>query len=98
MSKIQGMNVHIKFRIAILIYLSAAYAVALPLLALLTDLVINGAIIDIWKNSYSFGSLLSSRKMLYLKFAGLGAALGFFYWLFFYRKYRHYDPLDKYFK
>lgn len=92
------MNVNIKIRLAILIFLMAAYAVALPVLALLTDLVINGAIIDIWNNSYSFGSLLSFRKMLYLKFAGLGATLGFFYWLFFYRKYQHYDPMDKYFK
>ncbi|EMO7863517.1 hypothetical protein WDR94_000521 [Citrobacter amalonaticus] len=92
------MNTNIKFRIAILIYLTTAYAVALPTLALFADLVINGAIIDIWEKSYSFGNLLSSRKVLYMKLAGLGAALGFFYWLFFYRKYRHYDPMDKYFK
>ncbi|MDU4311343.1 MAG: hypothetical protein E7I11_06485 [Klebsiella michiganensis] len=55
------MHINTKMRIAALLYLMAAYAVALP-------------------------------------FAGLGAILGFIYWLFFFRKYRHYDPLDKYFK
>lgn len=67
-------------------------------IALFTDLVINGGIIDMWKGAYSFVDLLVRRKMLYLQFAGLGAILGFIYWLFFFRKYRHYDPLDKYFK
>lgn len=89
-------NQHIEY--LTLFYLIVAYAIALPLMALFTDLVITGSIIDIWRGSYSFAELLSFRKILFLKFAGLGAVLGFFYWLFFYRKYRHHDPLDKYFK
>lgn len=92
------MHINTKMRIAALLYLMAAYAVALPALALFTDPVINGGIIDMWKSAYSFVDLLVRRKTLYLQFAGLGAILGFIYWLFFFRKYRHYDPLDKYFK
>ena len=87
-----------KYRIWALIYLMAAYALALPALALFLDLVINGSIIDIWKDEYSFADLLSLRKNLLFYFAELGAALGFVYWLFFFRKYRHHDPLDQYFK
>ena len=92
------MHINTKMRIAALLYLMAAYAVALPGLALFTDLVINGGIIDMWKGAYSFMDLLARRKILYLQFAGLGATLGCVYWLFFSRKYRHHDPLDKYFK
>nr|WP_227507137.1 hypothetical protein [Klebsiella michiganensis] len=92
------MHINTKMRLAALLYLMAAYAVALPGLALFTDLVINGGIIDMWKGAYSFMDLLARRKILYLQFAGLGATLGFVYWLFFFRKYRHHDPLDKYFK
>lgn len=92
------MRINTKMRLAALLYLMAAYAVALPALALFTDLVINGGIIDMWQGSYSFLNLLDLRKILYLQFAGLGAITGFVYWLFFFRKYRHYDPLDKYFK
>lgn len=92
------MHINVKYRIGALIYLMAAYALALPALALFTDLVINGSIIDMWKGSYSFADLLSMRKTLFMQFAGLGAALGFVYWLFYFRRYRHHDPLDKYFK
>ena len=92
------MHIKTKMRIAALLYLMAAYAVALRAIALFTDLVINGGIIDMWIGAYSFVDLLVRRKMLYLQFAGLGAIQGFIYWLFFFRKYRHYDPLDKYFK
>ncbi|HCC4550924.1 TPA: hypothetical protein M5K93_000652 [Klebsiella oxytoca] len=92
------MRINTKMGLAALLYLMAAYAVALPTLALFTDLVINGGIIDMWQGSYSFLNLLDLRKILYLQFAGLGAILGFVYWLFFFRKYRHHDPLDKYFK
>ena len=92
------MHINTKMRIAALLYLMAANALAQPALALFTDLVINGGIIDMWKSAYSFVDLLVRRKTLYLQFAGLGAILGFIYWLFFFRKYRHYDPLDKYFK
>ncbi|MFA1017696.1 hypothetical protein AB8780_08560 [Enterobacter sp. SAT-E-asb] len=92
------MHVNNKVRIFTLCYLVCAYAIALPVLALFSDLVINGGVIDIWKGVYSFADLLSFRKVLFLKFAGLGAVLGFFYWLFFFRKYRYHDPLDKYFK
>ncbi|EHG8282106.1 hypothetical protein J5259_002216 [Klebsiella oxytoca] len=92
------MRINTKMRLAALLYLMTAYAVALPALALFTDLVINGGIIDMWQGSYSFLNLLDLRKILYLQFARLGAILGFVYWLFFFRKYRHYDPLDKYFK
>lgn len=92
------MHIDTKLRLASLFYLVVAYAIALPLMALFTDLVITGSIIDIWKGSYSFADLLSFRKILFLKFAGLGAVLGFFCWLFFYRKHRYHDPLDKYFK
>ncbi|MCW9652800.1 hypothetical protein QTO66_10650 [Klebsiella oxytoca] len=94
----RNMRINTKMRLAALLYLMAAYAVALPALALFTDLVINGGIIDMWQGSYSFLNLLDLRKILYLQFAGLGAILGFVYWLFFFRKYRHHDPLDKYFK
>ncbi|UPI89792.1 hypothetical protein MMY93_13250 [Klebsiella michiganensis] len=94
----QNMHINTKMRLAALLYLMAAYAVALPGLALFTDLMINGGIIDMWKGAYSFMDLLARRKILYLQFAGLGAILGFVYWLFFFRKYRHHDPLDKYFK
>jgi len=92
------MHINTKYRVGALIYLIVAYALALPALALFTDLVINGSIIDMWKGSYSFADLLNLRKTLFLQFAGLGAALGFVYWLFFFRRYRHHDPLDKYFK
>ena len=91
-------RINTKMSLAALLHLMAAPAVALPALALFTDLVINGGIIDMWQGSYSFLNLLDLRKILYLQFAGLGAILGFVYWLFFFRKYRHYDPLDKYFK
>ncbi|STW29353.1 outer membrane protein [Klebsiella michiganensis] len=86
------MHINTKMRLAALLYLMAAYAVALPGLALFTDLMINGGIIDMWKGAYSFMDLLARRKILYLQFAGLGAILGFVYWLFFFRKYRHHDP------
>ncbi|AJZ88887.1 hypothetical protein RI049_15630 [Cedecea neteri] len=92
------MHINTKVRIATLICLMAAYAIALPTMALFADLLIAGGIVDIWKGSYSFAGLLSFRKILYLKLAALGAVLGFFYWLFFYSRYKHYDPLDKYFK
>ncbi|MDA8479823.1 hypothetical protein NNO04_14070 [Citrobacter sp. Awk 4] len=92
------MHYNTKVRVAVLLYLMAAYAIALPVLALFSDLVINGGIIDIWKGSYSFVDLIDFRKILFLKFAGLGAILGFFYWIFFFRKYRYHCPLDKYFK
>ncbi len=92
------MRINTKMRLAALLYLMAAYSVALPALTLFTDLVINGGIIDMWQGSYSFLNLLDLRKILYLQFTGLGASLGFVYWLFFFRKYRHHDPLDKYFK
>ncbi|WP_144815452.1 MULTISPECIES: hypothetical protein [Enterobacteriaceae] len=92
------MHINTRHRIWALIYLMAAYALALPTLALFLDLVINGSIIDIWKDKYSFADLIRFRKTLFLYFAGLGAALGFVYWLFFFRKFRHHDPLDKYFK
>ena len=65
------MHINTKMRIAALLYLLAAYAVALPALALFTDLVINGGIIDMWKSAYSFVDLLVLRKTLYLQFAGL---------------------------
>ena len=48
------MRINTKMRLAALLYLMAAYAVALPTLALFTDLVINGGIIDMWQGSYSF--------------------------------------------
>lgn len=92
------MHIDTRYRIWALIYLMASCALALPALALFLDLVINGSIIDIWKGAYSFADLLSMRKNLLFYFAGLGAAVGFVYWLFFFRKYRHHDPLDKYFK
>lgn len=92
------MHINTKMRLAALLYLLAAYAVALPALALFADLVINGGIIDMWQGSYSFLDLLALRKMLYLQLAGLGAIVGFVYWLFFFRKYRYHDPLNKYFK
>ena len=47
------MHINTKMRIAALLYLMAAYAVALPALALFTDLVINGGIIDMWKSAYN---------------------------------------------
>ncbi|WP_435930076.1 hypothetical protein [Dryocola sp. BD613] len=92
------MRINTKYRLVILLYLMAAHAVALPLVALILDLLIVGSLIDIWKGSYSFSDLLNHREDLYLMMAGLGAATGFVYWLFFYRKYQHYDPMDKYFK
>ena len=92
------MHINTRVKIATLIYLMAACAIALPALALFLDLMINGSIIDIWQGAYSFADLLSFRKTLFLNFAEFGAVLGFVYWLFFFRKYRHHDPLDKYFK
>nr|WP_313069489.1 hypothetical protein [Atlantibacter hermannii] len=94
----QAMHINTKYRLGALFYLMAAYAIALPLMALILDVVIGGSLIDIWKGSYSFSDLLNHREDLYLMMAGLGAAIGFVYWLFFYRKYQHYDPMDKYFK
>ncbi len=92
------MHINTRYRIWALIYLMAACAIALPALALFLDLMINGSIIDIWKGVYSFTDLLRVRKNLMVTYAGLGAVIGFVYWLFFVRKYRHHDPLDKYFK
>ena len=60
------MHINTKMRLAALLYLMAAYAVALPGLALFTDLVINGGIIDMWKGAYSFMDLLARRKILYV--------------------------------
>ncbi|WP_318387728.1 hypothetical protein [Enterobacter sp.] len=92
------MRINTKYRLGILLYLMAAHAVALPLMSLILDLLIGGSLIDIWKGSYSFSELLKHREGLYLMMAGLGTATGFVYWFFFYRKYQHYDPMDKYFK
>lgn len=92
------MHANTKVRIFTLCYLVCAYAVALPALALLLDLVINGAAIDIWQGAYSFADLLRLRKELLLNLSGPGAAVGFVYWFFFCKNYRHHDPLDKYFK
>lgn len=61
------MHIDTKLRLASLFYLIVAYAIALPLMALFTDLVITGSIIDIWRDSYSFAELLSFRKNLFPK-------------------------------
>ena len=50
------MHINTKMRLAALLYLMAAYAVALPGLALFTDLVINGGIIDMWKGCLLYTS------------------------------------------
>ncbi|KUQ97961.1 hypothetical protein [Enterobacter hormaechei] len=92
------MHINTKYRLGALLYLMAAHAIALPLMALILDVVIGGSLIEIWKGLYSFSDLINHREDLYLMMAGLGAAIGFVYWLFFYRKYQHYDPMDKYFK
>ncbi|WAH52847.1 hypothetical protein LMA04_01955 [Pseudescherichia vulneris] len=92
------MHINTRYRIWALIYLMAAYAIALPLLALFLDLVINGTIIDIGKGAYSLADLLSLRKNQMVTYVGFGAIIGFVYWLVFFRKYRYHDPLDKYFK
>ena len=52
------MRINTKMRLAALLYLMAAYAVALPALALFTDLVINGA--GRYLLIYPAGSSLSS--------------------------------------
>nr|WP_228727938.1 hypothetical protein [Klebsiella michiganensis] len=64
------MHINTKMRLAALLYLMAAYAVALPGLALFTDLMINGGIIDMGKGAYSFMDLLARRKILYLQLPG----------------------------
>ncbi len=92
------MRINTKYRLGALLYLMVANAVALPLVALVLDLLIGGSLIDIWKGSYSFSDLLNHREGLFLMMSALGAATGFVYWLFFYRKYQHYDPMDKYFR
>lgn len=66
------MHINTKYRLGALFYLMAAYAIALPLMALILDVVIGGSLIDIWKGSYSFSDLLNHREDLYLMMAGLG--------------------------
>jgi len=92
------MRINTRYRVGSLLYLIVAYALALPLLGLFFDLLISGSMVDIWKGSYSFVELLEHRRVLYLKFSGIGAGIGFVYWLFYFSRYRHHDPLDKYFK
>ena len=71
------MHINTKYRLGTLLYLMAAHAIALPLIALFLDVVIGGSLIDIWKGLYSFSDLLNHREDLYLMMAGLGAAIGF---------------------
>lgn len=92
------MHINLKFRIATLIYLVAAYAIAIPAIALFADLMIIGKIIDIWEGLYSFSELFISQRIIYLKLSGVGAVIGFVYWLFYYSRYKHHDPLDRFFK
>lgn len=60
--KERHMHINTKMRIAALLYLMAAYAVALPAIALFTDLVINGGIIDMWKGRIHLSTCLSGVK------------------------------------
>ncbi len=92
------MHINTKMRIFAFCYLVCAFTIALPVIALFFDLVIGGGIIDILKKVYSFTDLLSMRKSIYLKLAGIGAMTGFLIWLVSYSKYVYHDPLDKYFK
>lgn len=92
------MHINIRYRLGSLIYLTLAFALALPVLGLLFDLLISGMIVDIWREQYSFIELLATHRGLCLKLSGVGAGIGFVYWLFYLRRYRYHDPLDKYFK
>ncbi|MGO3912271.1 hypothetical protein, partial [Huaxiibacter chinensis] len=60
------MHINTRYRLGALLYLMAAYAVALPLMAFIFDVVIGGSLIDIWKGSYSFSELFYHREDLYL--------------------------------
>jgi len=56
------------------------------------------SMVDIRKESYSFVELLEHRRVLYLKYSGVGSGIGVVYWLFYLSRYRHHVPLDKYVK
>ncbi|MHA7847097.1 hypothetical protein [Serratia sp. D1N4] len=92
------MHINTKHKLFILIYLTAAYAVAIPLIYMIMGLVFGGALADMWKGEYSFYDFLEQRKIIYLKLSAVGGLMGLAYWFAFYRKYRYFDPLDKYFK
>ncbi|QHB32935.1 hypothetical protein F0T03_12675 [Yersinia canariae] len=92
------MHIDTKYRLFALIYLTAAYAAAIPAIYLVLDLIIGGALIDIWKGEYSFFEFLTYQKITCFKLSAAGGLLGLVYWLAFCRKYRYFDPLDKYFK
>ncbi|PWC17234.1 hypothetical protein DDT56_06800 [Brenneria corticis] len=91
------MRFNTKVRIALLAYLVMAFAVALPVVAFVCDLIINGVIIDLLKSTYSFSDFYNFRRIIYLRLSLIGAILGGVLWLFFYRKYTYHDPLDRYF-
>ncbi|MFA3760728.1 hypothetical protein [Yersinia sp. 2466 StPb PI] len=92
------MHIDTKYRLFLFIYLTAAYAAAIPAMYLVLDLIIGGALIDILKDEYSFFEFITNRKITCFKLSAVGGLMGLAYWIAFYRKYRYFDPLDKYFK
>lgn len=92
------MHIDTKYRLFAFIYLTVAYATVLPVTFIIIELIIGGALIDIWKGEDSFIALLAYRKIIYLKLSVVESLVGLSYWFAFYRNYKYFDPLDKYFK
>ncbi|EKN6252602.1 hypothetical protein DVQ20_09815 [Yersinia enterocolitica] len=80
------MRIDSMHRLFLLIYLAATYAVVIPVIYIIQDLIIGGTLFDILNGHYSFIELLAYRKITCFNFSAVGGLVGLICWLVINRK------------
>lgn len=85
-------------RLFLPIYLAATYAVVVPVIYIIQDMIIGGALVDILNGHSSFIELLVYRETTFFNLSAVGGLVGLVCGLAFNRKNKNFGSSTKYFK